>query len=138
MSDRCAEIERRAAAVLHAYERRQKSQLSEAMRRLRLAFNGAPARDPDPAWGLSEKEARVALALAERRSVAVMTMIALIYAGQQPPTSAVKNVYVFVHRIRRKLEPFGVRVLHTNRKGYFADADGRAVLRAGFGIEDDA
>lgn len=90
---------------------------------------------PLPAWGLSPVESRIAAALAAHNRVSAATLSRIVYAGKdmRSVSNPLRNIYVFVHRMRKKLEPFGIRIERAY-SGYYVTEDTAHVLRAGFGM----
>lgn len=91
--------------------------------------------EPPLEWKLSPLETRIARELAKHRMRSTVQVIKLVY-GDEPPKRAASNIYVFVHRLRKKLEPHGVVIDRHERGGYFVTEETLPALRKGFGLDD--
>ena len=99
---------------------------------------GATARDADTIatlcvkFGLTEHEGRILVVLADGRAHSKGNIIQFVYPADNEPDSI--TVGVFLHRLRHKLAPFGVRVKNIRSVGYYLEnAD---VVRAAMGGAD--
>lgn len=108
-------------------------ELSRNVRDEALALVGNP--EPPLWWKLSPLETRMALALAKHRMRSTPQLVELIY-GDNPPERSAGNIYVFVHRLRKKLERHGIEIDRHERGGYFVTPDTLPVLRQGFKFDD--
>ena len=83
-------------------------------------------------WGLTGSEARVFGALVTREIATKDTIMYALYGDRLDADASVepKIVDVFVHKLRRKLKPFGVIIQTCWAVGYALDAESRRRFRA--------
>jgi two-component system, cell cycle response regulator CtrA len=80
------------------------------------------------AWGLTRMEGRVLEILMRREEVSRDAIMDALY-GNNPDPPFEKVIDVYVTKIRRKVAPFGVKVLSKWGFGYFISPEHRGRLR---------
>lgn len=75
-------------------------------------------------WGLTAKEEAVMRALIEREIASKEYILGFVYNGRDEAEP--KIVDVFVHHIRKKIGPFGVKIETVWGRGYTLDKETRA------------
>lgn len=87
-------------------------------------------------WGLTNSLAVIARLLASRDFVTKSAVYNELYAHRIDNAPMDKILDVFVCRLRRKLEPFGVTIITRWGYGWYVEGESRAILREGFGLEE--
>lgn len=101
-----------------------------------LRYQEAPK--PPEAWGLSPTESRLIYALARTGRITANAATRAVYGGDyEKYPDPTRNVYVYIYRLRKKLQPFGVAIEKTSRF-YQVDEASLRVLSEGFGLTDEA
>jgi two-component system cell cycle response regulator CtrA len=86
-------------------------------------------------WGLTGSLATIARLLASREFVTKSAVYNELYAHRIDDAPMDKIIDVFIYKLRRKLEPFGVTIITRWGYGWYVEGGGRKILRAGFGLE---
>lgn len=81
------------------------------------------------AWGLTTHETRVFGVLMVREIASKEQILDIVYDDPLKDKPAVKIVDVFVCKIRRKLEPFGVGIETLWGRGYFLTPETKAAVK---------
>lgn len=90
---------------------------------------------PTPAeWRLTSSEARVILCLARRPQASKSQLMMALYAGRIDDEPDVEIVDVFIHKVRKKLQAFGVSIQTHWGQGYFLDDSSRSIVRNALGL----
>lgn len=80
-------------------------------------------------WGLTASEAKVVRALARRSELTKEQIMTALYSGRNDGEEPdMKIVDVLVHKIRRKVDGFGVSIATLWGRGYALDATTRQLL----------
>jgi hypothetical protein len=104
------------------------------------------AAEPPVHWKLSPVETKIARAFALHQSRTTVQLIKEVYGKDAQPTGReAQNIYVFVHRLRKKLWKFGIKIDRNGhgrfsdpkaRGGYFVTDFSLPLLRKGLGFYD--
>lgn len=103
---------------------KENDELRERVENLMDALVGA---DPLPIeWGLTAQESIVACVIMNREMATKEAIMVALYGGRCDEGAEPKIVDVFVCKIRKKIERFGVNIQTVRGQGYCVDADTRA------------
>jgi two-component system cell cycle response regulator CtrA len=118
-----------------AHERKARiDELEETVRQLRDILR--PKATLPPEWDLTEGESRLVVALALRDVLS--NDAAHTASAKHAERVALDNtVKVMVHRVRRKLAPFGVKIGTAWGQGYYLTDKSRQIVKSAFGAVDE-
>jgi DNA-binding response OmpR family regulator len=142
------EIEQRYDALETAYSTNASltvlAQRTHDLHKAILAAMGEA--EPPVHWKLSPVEIKLARELAQHDIRSTPQLVKAIYGSDAATTGrTAQNVYVFVHRLRKKLEKFGIEIGRSGngsfsdpsfRGGYYVTPETVPTLRAGLGFHD--
>lgn len=80
-------------------------------------------------WRLTKSEGTVLWVIISRPLATKEAIAMTLYGARDEPADPLKIVDVFVCKIRRKLEPFGIHVLTSWGRGYYFEPADRECLR---------
>ncbi|MGU3387191.1 helix-turn-helix domain-containing protein [Methylobacterium sp. D53M] len=104
----------------------ENARLREQLAAMRAALSECPPLPQE--WGLTPSQARVFAVLVRRPCPSRTAIMTALYSDRSE-TDAVDDptiVTIFVHRMRRKLQPFGVEIQTLRGRGYALDEGTRA------------
>lgn len=115
-----AELEARVRALIRRAHSGSSSTLTHG--RLRLDMAGRRLYCDDAPLELSARELAVIelLLLRERKVVTKQQIVDHLYGWEEGSTS--NTIEVFIHRLRKKLEPFGLDIRTIRGMGYLVDS----------------
>lgn len=82
----------------------------------------------DLLFGLTRTEARIFLSVWNRHISSHDDLISAMYFDCEEPECS--NVVVYIHRIRKKIKPFGIKILSEHNRGYMFDLESRKIIKS--------
>lgn len=102
--------------------------LQETVHRLRQAM--IETRPLPRKWRLTPSEEDILGVMVNREVATYDAMLTVLYSAKGRPEAAQKILQVFICRLRKKLEPFGVKIHTFWGRGWSLSPETRASLRA--------
>lgn len=88
---------------------------------------GMRASFPRP-WGLTRRESAILGLLLSRQVCFTECIFASVWGNDSEVENARRIIFVYTHRLRRKLAPLGIE-LSNNRPGYFLTSEMKRTIR---------
>lgn len=96
-------------------------------------LGGVPPAAPE--WGLTDLETRMAFVFTREGRASAQDLVNAVYGEERDALAdALRNVYVFIHRLRKKLDKHSIYI-ERGKSGYWLDEEDLAKLRRGFGLD---